>query len=288
VIDYLNGTLVHLLTTNIPGLTASQIGFNIPDQDWRTMVSGMTTYALNIFLVEISENADLRSNERIHGARAGVVTAQQWPARVGCRYLISAWSPVKPTPLTSPSTDEAVILYRVLQVLMNESPLDPTAVYAPGPLPAGFPPELADPVLPTVVAPPDPFVKLPDFWMRMDGPWRPVVDLTVTVPVVLDTRPLGPPVTTLFTEYGTTATAELEERIAIGGVVRSGTSPVAGAWVRLAELDDTVSTNAAGQFLFTGLRRGTYTLQAGAPGHAMVARTIAVPILSGEYDLLLS
>lgn len=289
MIDYLNAMLVQLLTSRIPGLTKSQIGFNPPDQDWRNLVSGMTNYAINIFLVELTENADLRSNERYHAVMAGGISEQQAPARLDCRYLISAWSPAKANALTDPGVDEAVVLYQVLQVLMNASPMDPIDVYAPGPLPAGFPPELADPILPTVVAPPEPFIKLPDFWMRMDAPWRPVVDLTVTIPVVFDVRPAGTPVTTVFGEYGTSDRPALEELVAIGGVVRISPSlkPVADTWVRLVELDQSVQTNVVGQFAFLGLRRGPYTLETGAPGHAMVHRSIDVPTLSGEYDLLI-
>src|SRR6266511_3770955 len=62
VIDYVNGLLVRLLTTRIPGLLASQISFNPPDKDWRGLVPGMTDYALNIYLVLLPENVNLRSN----------------------------------------------------------------------------------------------------------------------------------------------------------------------------------------------------------------------------------
>jgi hypothetical protein len=68
-------------------------------------------------------------------------------------------------------------------------------------------------------------------------------------------------------------------------VVTLGGQPVAGAWARLIELDQTVTTNDTGQFIFEGIRRGAYTLTGGAPGHATVTRTIEVPSLSGEYNL---
>jgi len=61
--------------------------------------------------------------------------------------------------------------------------------------------------------------------------------------------------------------------------------PAAGAWVRLVELDQTVTTDATGQFIFEGIRRGAYTLTGGAPGQATVTRAIEVPSLSGEYNL---
>ena len=124
----------------------------------------------------------------------------------------------------------------------------------------------------------------------MDAIWRPVVDLIVTLPVAHAGRATGPPVTTLFGEYGTVEQPALEEQVAIGGVVRLSPpgDPLPGAWVRLIEADQSATTNPAGQFIFMGVRRGSYTLEAGAPGHATVSRAIDVPSLSGEYDLMLN
>jgi hypothetical protein len=121
----------------------------------------------------------------------------------------------------------------------------------------------------------------------MDTIWKPVVDLVVTLPVVHAPRFSGPPVTTLFSEYGTVDHPDLEELTAIGGVVTLEGQAVAGAWVRLVELNRTVTTNAAGQFIFEGLRRGSYNLAGGMPGHPDATRAIEVPSLSGEYNLQL-
>ena len=291
MIDYLDGLLGHLFSTRIPGLPASQISFNAPDQDWRTLVSGMASIALNVYLVELYENTQLRSNERFASVNGGIVDQVRAPSRLDCRYLISAWSPAKANPMTDPAIEEAVLLYQVTQVLLDNLPLDATSIYAPGPLPAGFPLEMLDPLLPVMAVPAEPFAKLADFWMRMDTIWKPVVDVAVTMPVVHAVRPGGPPVTTLISEYGTVDHPRLEELVAIGGTVRLTPSQQAipGAWVRLVELDRVVTTNLAGQFIFSGLRRGTYNLVGGAPGHATSApRSIEVPSLSGEYDLHLS
>jgi hypothetical protein len=290
VIDYLDGLLAQLFSTRIPSLGAAQISFNPPDADWRTLVSGFANVALNIYLVELNENVHLRSNERFATNDGGVIHENRAPTRLDCKYLISAWSPAKAHPMTDPSSEEAVLLYQVIQVLQDNLPLDAVAVYAPSPLPAGFPTEMLDPSLPVLVAPAEPFPKLADFWMRMDTIWRPVVDLTVTIPVARAVRPWGPPVTTLIAEYGTTDTAREEELIAIGGTVRLAASgdPVPGAWVRLVELNRTMTTNLAGQFIFSGLRRGTYNLEASAPGRATSStRPIDIPSLSGEYDIKL-
>lgn len=287
MIDYLDNLLSELFTTKVPGLTPAEVSFNAPDQDWRNLIAGMAAIALNVYLVELYQDLDRRSNDTLTTTVGGIVQRRRTPERLRCRYLISAWSPAKANPLTDPAIEEAVLLYDVAEVLIDNVPLDAAAIYAPGPLPAGFPDDMLEPTLPAVVAPSEPFPKLADFWMRMDTIWRPVVDLIVTMPVAHAVRPVGPRVTTLFAEYGTVGHPALEELVAIGGVVRLTPTddPVPGAWVRLVELNRTSTSNAAGQFMFTGIRRGSYTLEAGAVSHATVTRPIDVPSLSGEYDL---
>ncbi|HEV2953031.1 MAG TPA: Pvc16 family protein, partial [Candidatus Dormibacteraeota bacterium] len=283
----LDDMLRQLLSTRIAGLPANQISFSAPDDDWRKTVSGSLGMVLDVYLIELYENAELRSND-VYMQGSGInQQAVRAPARLNCRYLISAWSPAKPTPLVEPAIEEGVLLHEVTTVLMEALPLDANAIYGPNPLPPGFPPEMLNPALPAVVAPSQPFDKMADFWMRMDTIWKPVVDLVVTLPVVHAPRLSGPPVTTLFSEFGTVGHPDLEELTAIGGVVTLTGQPVTGAWVRLVELNRTVTTNPAGQFIFEGLRRGAYHLEAGLQGHLTVTRAIDVPSLSGEYNLVL-
>ena len=210
------------------------------------------------------------------------------PTRLDCHYLLSAWSAsAAGSPLLEPAIDEHVLLYQATRVLIDNSPLDANAIYAGVGLPALFPDALLEPCAPTAIAPPDGFQKIPDFWTRMDWFWKPVVELVVTLPVVAVARVAGPPVTTLMSEYlQRTAPAVHDERVAIGGVVRAGGLPVAGAWVRIVEIPGMTTTNAAGQFVFE-VARGLWTLEAGAAGHAAVGRPIEVPSLSGEYDVSL-
>jgi hypothetical protein len=285
LIDYLDDVLRTLLSTRIPGLAASQISFSAPDDDWRKTISGSLGMVLNVYLIELYMNAELQSNDVFMKGSGINQQSVRAPARLNCRYLISAWSPVSATPLVEPAIDEGVLLHQVTTVLMEALPFDAVAIYAPNPVPAGFPPDMLAPPLPAVVNPKEAFHKLSDFWHRMDTIWKPVVDFVVTIPVVHAPRLSGPPVTTLFSEYGTVDEPELEEMTAIGGVVTLGGRPMAGAWVRLIELDQTVTTDATGQFIFEGIRRGAHTLTGGAPGHATAIRPIEVPSLSGEYNL---
>lgn len=291
MLDHLDELLRQLLSTRVPGLAANRIGFVPPDKDWRTAVATATTNALNVYLVELRENRNLRSNERFLQQSNGEYSQTLSPVRLDCIYLISAWSPISLNPLVESAVDEHVLLYDVAQALLASLPLDAAAIYAPGPLPGGFPDALLDPPPPAAVTPPEGFAKLPDFWMRMDSVWKPVVELIVTIPVVPVSRPLGPPVTTMTERFGPrsdgTVTA-LEVLITIGGVVRANGQPVSGAWVRLVELGTMLTTNTAGQFTFVGLVAGSYTLEAGSAGYAAHQRAITVPSDSGEYDISLT
>src|SRR5262252_729646 len=288
MIDYLDDLLRTLLSTKIPGLAANQISFSAPDDDWRKTISGSLGNVLDVYLIELYTNAELHSNEIFRQGSGINQQSVRAPARLNCRYLISAWSPVSATPLVEPAIEEGVLLHQVTTVLTGALPFDAAAIYAPNPVPAGFPPDMLAPDLPAVVNPTEPFDKLSEFWHRMDTIWKPVVDLVVTIPVVYAPRLTGPPVTTLFSEYGTVDEPDLEEMTVIGGVVTFGGLPVDRAWVRLVYLDRTVTTGASGEFIFEGIRRGQYTLTGGATGHATVTRAIEVPSLSGEYDLELT
>jgi hypothetical protein len=288
MLDFLDDMLAELLGT-VPGLVKDRVGFTPPDSSWRDqIVANSPAELLNVYLVELRENRMLRSNQRLRAPVANGFRDTAAPPRLDCHYLVSAWSPVVVTSTIDPTIDEQVLLYRATQVLMDNSPLDANAVYGPTGRPGNFPPELLDPLPPTAVAPPDGFAKLPDFWMRMDYPWKPVVELVVTVPVVSTPRLAGPPVTTVAARYlqrGDPATTE--ERVTIGGVVRDNNAPVAGAWVRLVELDRTTTTDTAGRFVLGDLARGAYTLEAVAVGHGPVSASVQVPSDSGGYNLLL-
>jgi hypothetical protein len=288
MIDYLDDLLRTLLSTRVPGLAANQISFSAPDDDWRKTISGSLGNVLDVYLIELYTNAELHSNEVFMQGSGINQQSVRAPTRLNCHYLISAWSPISTTPLVEPAIEEGVLLHQVTTVLTEALPFDAAAIYAPNPVPAGFPSDMLAPALPAVVNPKEPFDKLSDFWYRMDTFWKPVVDLVVTIPVVYASRLSGPPVTTLFSECGTLDEPDLEELTIIGGVVTFGGQPVDRAWVRLVELDQTVTTDATGQFTFQGIRRGSYTLAGGALGHATMTRAIEVPSLSGEYNLELT
>jgi hypothetical protein len=303
MIHHLDNLLRHLFLAQIAEITSEeQVGFQPPDEDWRGHVTNLQRNALNVYLVDLRENRQLRSNERVRAIQNGIASETPAPRRVDCQYLITAWSPAEPGPAVEPTLDEHALLAAVTGVLMRNESLIPREVYAPDPLPATFPPEVAGAELPTSVLPGEGFPKLAEFWgtMGANHRWKPAVYLVVTVPVILQTEIAGPMVTTRITEYRQTGKPETAEVwVQIGGHVLDATNPlqdgspapVTGAWVRLEGSGggplQTTTTNDLGRFTFGQLQPGAYQLRWRAAGHPEPApRLIQVPSPSGEYDLI--
>jgi hypothetical protein len=292
VIAHLENLLRHLFVDRIAEITGDdQVGFQPPDQDWRNHVGTLAGPALNVYLVALTENRKLRSNEREREVRDGGVFDTRAPRRLDCHYMITAWSPVTPSPLVEPVLDEHALLYQAAAVLINAEPIVPRRIYAPAPLPGTFPPAIADAELPSEVLAAEGLSQLTDFWSTVDWRWKPAVHLTVTLPVIYEQQLSGPMVTTRITEYrqsGRPGTAEVW--IQIGGHLRTGAPPlpVAGAWVRLETPGNlplqTTETDADGRFTFAELAAGPYVLRIRARGFAEATRNVQVPSAAGGYD----
>lgn len=299
MVDHLDNLLRHLFITRVPSITnEDQVRFQPPDQEWRTVVSNLgVRNALNVYLFEMRENRKLRTNERLRKIENGIATDTPAPRRVDCHYLITAWSPATITPAVEPTLDEHQLLYEVTSVLMQHESLVPRNVYAPDPLPGGFPDLIADAELPMTLLPVEGFPKYAEFWGTMGTihPWKPAVYLVVTLPVALRKEIAGPLVTTRITEYRQSGKAETAEIwIQIGGTVLdagiSPPNPLTKAWVRIEEMPigaplQTTETDELGRFTFGRLRSGSYRLRYSATGFSEKVRTVDVPSPTGEYDL---
>ncbi|MDB4881901.1 MAG: putative rane protein [Gemmatimonadetes bacterium] len=291
-----------VLVAQIAALTSTaQVRFQPPDAAFRTDVVNMNAMALNVYLADLRENRKLRTNERLRTLDAGVVFTEQAPDRMDCLYLISAWSPAQPGPGVEPTIDEHALLYETAAVLTLEGDLNPTRVYAPGaPDLALWPARFRDVSLPAQVLHEQATLKLSDFWSSMgaDARWRPVVALTVTLPIALVRELSGPMVTTMLTRYRMTALAVTDELwMHVGGQIVDTTTllpdgsptPVAGAWVRLETLTGVLVrravTDALGRFRLDQLRGAQYRIRTGAVGLGELSRLVDVPTETGEYDL---
>jgi hypothetical protein len=278
-----------------------QVGFEPPDGHWQNdYMSDITPLqALNVYLVDLRENRKLRSNERNRVISEGVVMDTPAPRRIDCHYLITAWSPVRASPSTDPTLDEARLLYEVTRVLMHNEPLNPSRIYPTGSVELGrWPEPVRDCDIPIQVLPPEGFPKLAEFWGTMgEGHrWKPAVYMIATLPVLEEPFVAGPPVTTRIAEYRRADNREPGEVLAaIGGRVLDGSltppSPVAWAKVQLERQDGAfiaaTQSDSQGRFIFERLPLGPYQLRCWASGFAVpLSEPIEIPSPTGEYDLI--
>jgi hypothetical protein len=303
MLDLLDGLLRDLFIARIPTLSsATQVTFQPPDSALRVDVTNIGKMVLDIYLVDLRENRQMRTHEPTRSVTNGAVYAQPAPPHIDCHYLISAWSATSPSPGVEPTIDEHALLYEAIAALEQSMPLNPSRVYAPGA--AGlllWPADYQDMNMWTVTLPPAGFVSVSDFWhaMGIDSRWKPCIYLIVTIPVTLAVLPDGPMVTTRITDYlRSGAPTTTETWIQIGASVLDAghplpggvPAPVAGAWVQLETplgvVVQQATTDNSGHFTFTRLRAGDYRLRSSSVGLGTKLVDISVPSETGEYDIL--
>ena len=289
-----------LVQARIPNLiNESQIGFEPPNDQWRSAVSNRRPIALNIYLIDLRENRKLRSNERIRTIDDGVFSEEPAPLKLDCHYLITAWSPALPD--AEPTLDEHDLLYGVMAALAKNDPLSPSRILTVATGLNDWPERFRNLDLPLNVAPAEGFAKLSEFWhsMGQNSSWKPGLHLVTTLPVVLLRAVVGSIVTTQITDYFQNGLPETSEvRTQIGGYILDTThrsldnspTPVVGAWVQLETSVGTplqvTETDDLGRFSFSGLQTGHYRLHTRAVNLGEKIYETDVPANTGEYNVL--
>jgi hypothetical protein len=161
VLDDLDRTLRAVIAAEVPDLPGDHLHFEPPDADFTPAVP-----ALDLFLYDVRENRELRSNDwQLDRPGNGQVTKQRAPRRVDCSYLITAWAG---DPLS-----EHLLLGRLVTALLR-------APVIAGDAPQG---ELAGQTLPTSLLQPTLLQGIGEFWQALGNKPRAAVHLTVTVAV---------------------------------------------------------------------------------------------------------
>src|SRR3954447_17537082 len=93
MIDDFDKTLEVLIKRELPSSLVSQITISFATPDAQFPPQSVTLPAIDIFLYDVRENRELRTNEWVvDRVGNGAVAKRRAPVRVDCAYLITAWA----------------------------------------------------------------------------------------------------------------------------------------------------------------------------------------------------
>jgi len=273
VIDDLSRTLEAILTQPglPPELSLANISFDSPAPPFAP-----TRTTVNLFLYDVQENLELRSNEPVIVRQGNRAVRKLPPMRVACSYLVTAW----PVGGVQPALQEQLLLAQVLEALAA----CPT-------IPSRF---LVDkligqePLPPMSVAVADDLRNTAEFWTALGGRLRLALRVTATISVpVLADRPSFM-VTAMSTRYASGLeapdAAAIDHLVELGGrVVSAPGVGLAGAVVDVLDAGLRARTDQDGRFTFPMVPAGTRTFRAMATGFQSVEVSRPVPGRPDEY-----
>lgn len=272
-------SLARLLREKVPLPEAGyDISFDRPDEKWAGGISTQKQ-TVNLFLYDIHENQELRSNESVVQRRPnGTMAVKPPPVRIDCAYLLTVWSPAT----VDTALEEHHLLSRILGALLRYRTIPEDVLE--GALAGKEPP------LPVIAAQPDGPRNFGEFWTAVGNKMRLALSMVVTVGYDLTEQAAGPPVTTreaAFEQMGQPQTRE--EIFHIGGrVVEAGNNVgVRGAQVTVKESALRAVSDQDGYFKLFGLARGTFTFTVAA-GNRRAEAAFTVPSPDGKYIIALS
>jgi len=173
MINDLDETLAVLLKRELPKGLAEQVhvSFGAPDDQFPP--SSVTLPAIDLFLYDIRENLELRSNEvYLDRHMDGTATRTMAPVRIDASYLITAWPSQS---VADPSEDEHRLLGEVIRALLRYRTLPEEVLQG----------SLLDQDLPLPVIPLQPgrLQSLGEFWQALGGKPKAALNYTVTLAV---------------------------------------------------------------------------------------------------------
>jgi len=169
MIDQLDKTLENLLKRELSQDLVSQVKISFATPDDAFLKELDQSKAIDLFLYDIRENRELRTNEWHVERKAGnMATKKRAPVRVDCSYLVTAWGKDPP--------DEHHLLREVMVVLLRH-PILPREVLHDGL-------KVQDPAMPAATLQPGRLQSMGEFWQALGG--KPKAALHYTVTVIVD------------------------------------------------------------------------------------------------------
>jgi hypothetical protein len=290
MIDDLSKTLKYILSTvatkepeKFPLLARAEIEFVRPVKDYKPK----PPQTVCLFLYDIRENRELRTNEPARVNRSGQQTVERPPLRIDCSYLITAW----PAEATSANGDDGVdqetardinllehlLLSEVLQVLARYAVIPSNLLQGKLAEPEQeFPP-------PMITARADGLNNISEFWTAIGSNLRPSLNVKATIAVQ-------------------TSEPEVEAKPVVERVWRDKPplldirgqlknekgEPVAGARVTIQELGLSTTSDDQGRYSLGPIPIGKYNLRVNwktVKGVKAKSVEINVPAAAGAYDI---
>jgi hypothetical protein len=241
------------------------------------------TPTINLFLYDVRENTELRSNEPVIERQSGVATIRKPPVRVACSYQVTAWS-------GSGVTGEAAVLNQlqllgaVLKVFSGIHAVP--AKYLQGDLKNSLYP------LSLVTAQADLVRNPAEFWTAMGGKLRPSFTVMATIAMDQDVDVVtAPEVSSKIMSFKQIGSNTTDGSIAIGGTVRDAITKKAleSVDLTLVELGIQATSDSDGRFQCAAVGAGQYVLRAVKQGYQTKTKAIRVPGTSPtSFDIDLS
>lgn len=258
--------------TQFPELAGADIVFDRPLDTFNPLKA-----TVNLFLYDVRENTELRTNELEIEIKNGQAISHPAPLRLNCSYLATAW-PVGGADL---ALQEHRLLSQVLRVL-SRYPMIP-AVFLKGQLIGQSPP------LPMVALHPDALKNLAEFWSSLGSKLRASLTVTVTISIPVFTDVDDFLVTTHRTDYIHGTPLTVETLIQVGGrVLDNNNKGVVGALVDLLDVGLRTTTNNDGEFDFLQVAAGAHTVRAVAVGFQPQTQPFTVPAKPEDYVITLT
>ncbi|MBW2690761.1 MAG: DUF4255 domain-containing protein [Deltaproteobacteria bacterium] len=173
MINDLDKTLEELLKRELAPELVSQVTISFATPDDQFPPTSVTLPAIDIFLYDVRENLDLRSNEwMVKRHSDGTATRKRPAVRVECSYLITAW-PSESAP--NPAQDEHHLLGEAMKALLRH-PTIPAGMLQ-GSLKGQEPP------LPVMSLQSGRLQSLGEFWQALGGKPKATLNYSVTIAI---------------------------------------------------------------------------------------------------------
>jgi hypothetical protein len=176
MIDDLDKTLKELLNRELPADLVKELTISFATPDDRFPPDSLKLPAIDLFLYDVRENRDLRSNEwLVERQNDGTATKKRFPVRVEGSYLITAWPSNSSSSFSSPDEEEHYILGEVMKALLHHSTIPDEVLQG----------ELQNQQLPlpTSTLQPGHLQNLGEFWQALGGKPKAALNYTVTISV---------------------------------------------------------------------------------------------------------